>query len=54
MKTAPQTVVETGPFERSAAKIMTDDQRMAVIYMIAADPIIGDIIRGTGGIRKCG
>lgn len=31
---------------------MTDDQRMAVIYMIAADPIIGDIIRGTGGIRK--
>lgn len=31
---------------------MSGDERTAAINLIAADPTVGDIIPGTGGIRK--
>ena len=52
MKIAPQTIVETKSYERDSAKIMSGDERTAAINLIAADPTVGDIIPGTGGIRK--
>jgi hypothetical protein len=47
------TVVETPTFLIAAAKAgMTDDERVAAINQIAADPSAGEIIPGGGGARK--
>lgn len=47
------TVVETRPFVRSAAAAgMTDDERGELIEYLAANPMAGDVIQGTGGARK--
>jgi hypothetical protein len=47
-----QSVVETPMFLRSAEKIWRDDERMALIDYVAANPEAGDVIPGTGGVRK--
>lgn len=31
---------------------MSDEERMAIVDMIATDPLAGDIIKGTHGLRK--
>lgn len=47
------TVVETPTFLIAAAKAgMTDEERVAAIDQIAADPSAGDVIPGGGGVRK--
>lgn len=47
------TVVETKPFVRSAAAAgMVDDEREELIEYLAANPMAGDMIQGTGGARK--
>jgi len=46
------TVIETGTFQRYAADIWSDDERAAMIDWIATNPLAGDVIPGTGGIRK--
>ncbi len=48
-----QTVIET-PFFLADAKAagVTDDERRAIVEIIAADPEAGDVIPGTGGARK--
>jgi hypothetical protein len=48
----PHTIVETPVFIRQAASCMSDAERMAAIDMVASDPECGDLIQGTGGIRK--
>lgn len=35
-----------------AEKLLTKDERKEVIDTLASDPLAGDIIQGTGGIRK--
>lgn len=47
-----QTVAETKYYASRAEKLLTASEREAVIETIANDPISGDIIEGTGGIRK--
>lgn len=48
-----QTVVETPPFQRSAAQAgMTEDEVVKLIDDLAANPEAGDEIKGTGGCRK--
>ena len=47
-----QTVVETSYYIRRAAKLMTEDQRAEVVTFLAANPEAGDIMEGTGGVRK--
>lgn len=48
-----QTVVETPPFQSQAAAAgMSEAEIAALISMIAADPMAGDPIIGTGGCRK--
>ena len=47
------TDAETAPFIASAAKAgMTDREREAAIHQIAADPSAGEVVVGSGGVRK--
>jgi len=46
------TVVETGLFIRQAQKIWSDEDRVALIDHMARNPDSGDVIPGTGGVRK--
>jgi hypothetical protein len=48
----PITVCETTIFRRSATAIMGDAEIAEFVDFIARNPIAGDIIEGTGGIRK--
>ena len=47
-----QTVVETAEFVARSSKLMSDEQRGRVVEMLARDPECGEIMRGTGGVRK--
>jgi len=47
-----QTVAETPTFTRQAAKLFTDDEKRELIDLLAAEPLAGDVIPGTGGVRK--
>lgn len=46
------SVVETDQFLASTRKLMDDDSRAALIDHLAANPTAGDVIPGTGGVRK--
>jgi hypothetical protein len=46
------TIIETAMFRRYAEQIWQDDEREAFINWLAADPLVGDVIPGTGGLRK--
>jgi hypothetical protein len=46
------TVVETSVFSRRAAKLLTKEEHKEVIDYLAANPLEGDEIQGTGGVRK--
>lgn len=45
-------VVETPEFISRAEKLMTDENREQVVAYLAANPTAGDLIPGTGGVRK--
>ena len=47
-----RTVAETAIFQRYAAKIWSEDERTEFITWIAANPIAGDVMPGSGGCRK--
>ncbi len=47
-----QTVAETPTFTRQASKLFTDDEKRELIDFLAANPLAGDVIPGTGGVRK--
>ena len=46
------TVAETDIFQRYSATIWSDAERMAFVDWIAANPLAGDVIPGSGGCRK--
>jgi mRNA-degrading endonuclease RelE of RelBE toxin-antitoxin system len=46
------TVVELRTFQAEADAIFTDNQRDKLSDFIAANPHFGDVIPGTGGVRK--
>ena len=46
------TVVETPEFIRCIDKLMDHDERAALILYLAENPTAGDLIPGTGGLRK--
>lgn len=46
------SVVETPSYIAKASKIMSEAEMASVVSAIAADPEVGDVIRGTGGLRK--
>jgi hypothetical protein len=47
-----QTVVETWQFARLAAALFTEEERLELIDYLAQNPLAGDEIVGSGGIRK--
>lgn len=49
---ALHTVVETPAFMAKASKTMSDNERASIVDMIAANPRMGVLIQGTGGLRK--
>jgi hypothetical protein len=46
------TVVETPEFVRRIDTLMGDEERTALITYLATNPTAGDLIPGTGGVRK--
>jgi hypothetical protein len=46
------TVIETEIFQRHASAIWSDDERDAFITWLVSNPLAGDVIPGTGGLRK--
>jgi len=47
-----QTVAETPTFVKQAAGLFSEDEKAALIDYLAANPLAGDEIPGTGGVRK--
>lgn len=47
-----RTVAETAVFQRYAAEVWSEDERHEFITWIAANPLAGDVIPGSGGCRK--
>ena len=47
-----QTVAETPTFSRQADKLFNEEERRALIDFLAENPLAGDEIPGTGGVRK--
>jgi hypothetical protein len=47
-----QTVVETRHFIGRVEKLLSELERHELIDFIAADPLKGDVVIGTGGLRK--
>ena len=45
-------VVETPVFTRRVLKLLTDDDYRLLQHEVAARPDVGNIIRGSGGLRK--
>lgn len=46
------TVAETPIFTADAASVWAEDERLEFIHWIAANPLAGDVIPGSGGCRK--
>ncbi|ABL68596.1 MULTISPECIES: type II toxin-antitoxin system RelE/ParE family toxin [Paracoccus] len=47
-----QTVVETPIFTRQTEKLFDEDEKRELIDFLAENPMAGDEIPGTGGVRK--
>jgi len=47
-----QTVAEMPTFTKQAEKLLSADERKDVIDFLSQNPLSGDVIQGTGGVRK--
>jgi len=47
-----QTIVELPEFLKKSDKWLTRSERLSIINYLATHPAAGDIMQGTGGIRK--
>lgn len=48
----PITVVETLEFLSATRKLMSEEERAVLVDYLAHNPAAGDLIQGTGGVRK--
>ncbi len=46
------TVAETSVFRRKASALLDEEEHNALIDFLADNPEAGDVIRGSGGVRK--
>ena len=51
-ETIPITVIETPEFLSAVRKLISDQQRALLVDYLAYHPAAGDLIPGTGGVRK--
>ena len=49
---APITVVETPEFAATARKLLSEQERIVLVDYLAHNPTAGDLVPGTGGVRK--
>lgn len=47
-----QTIVELSSYQKRAETLLDKEERQAIIDYLASHPDAGDIMQGTGGIRK--
>ena len=47
-----QTIVELPEFLKKSSNILVDDEKASLLNYLAFHPMAGDLIQGTGGIRK--
>ena len=48
-----RTVIETESYLRAAKDVkMSDDEMKSAVDLVAVDPEAGDVMQGTGGVRK--
>lgn len=52
VQTVPVSVVETPEFLSATRKLMGDEERRLLLDYLAYNPLTGDLVQGTGGIRK--
>jgi hypothetical protein len=52
VKAVPVTVIETPEFLSSTRKLWDEKERALLVDYLAYHPMAGDVIQGTGGIRK--
>lgn len=46
------TIAETSEFIRKAKNLLRDAEREELVFFLAGNPLAGDLMEGTGGIRK--
>lgn len=46
------TVIETPVYTGKVGRILTDDERESFAVFIAQNPMAGNVVRGSGGVRK--
>jgi hypothetical protein len=51
-RTVPISVVETPEFLSATRKLMSNEERALLVDYLAYNPTAGDLIPGTGGVRK--
>ena len=49
---APMTVVETAEFNKRVLSLMDEEERSELVAWLATNPEAGDVMPGTGGVRK--
>jgi mRNA-degrading endonuclease RelE of RelBE toxin-antitoxin system len=47
-----QTVAETAIFTKQADDLFYEEEKQALIAFLSQNPLSGDVIPGTGGVRK--
>lgn len=52
MRRRPVSVMEIAGYRRRADELLTETEQNAVVDLIAYEPTCGDLISGTGGLRK--
>ncbi len=52
LQPVPVSVIETEEFLSSTSKMLTEAERALLIDYLAYNPAAGDVIPGTGGVRK--
>jgi len=50
--TPPLTVVEAPAFLSASAGLLDEEERAELVDFLAHNPAAGDLIQGTGGVRK--
>ena len=50
--TVPITIIETPEFLSATRKLISDGKRALLVDYLAYHPTAGDLISGTGGVRK--
>jgi hypothetical protein len=52
MTSKPISVVETPEFLSATRKLLIEEERTVLVDYLAYNPAAGDVVPGTGGVRK--